>query len=27
VLTREDLSTLSPEDLRASRVFSSDSAS
>ena len=26
VLTREDLSTLSPEDLRASRVFSSDSA-
>ncbi len=27
VLTREDLSTLSPEDLRASRVFSTDSAS
>ena len=26
VLTREDLSTLSPEDLRASRVFSGDSA-
>jgi probable Rubsico expression protein CbbX len=27
VLTREDLSTLSPEDLRACRVFTSDSAS
>lgn len=27
VLTREDLSTLSPQDLRASRVFSSDSSS